>query len=374
MGKKIVVVENSILATYTIRKALMLKLKDAGNEVYVLTSMNEYAHLAREMGIELIDVGTSGQDPRGIIAYIRRIRKAIKSIRPDVCLTFTIRPAIYGNLVTRWLKVPTITNITGIGPLFASKSFLYRIARILYKFVLRSTKKIFFQNMDDMNLFLEHNFAKPSVVERIPGSGVEYDYYAPREKVNAPDGTFRFLYIGRLLKDKGVLEYIGAARMIKATHPQAICQVLGPLWLQNLKGNTITQTDLDGWIAEGIIEYLGETGDVRPFMAEADCLVLPSYREGTSNVLLEAASMALPCITTNTTGCREIVEDGVTGYLCEVQDTEGLAAKMTQMLHQPESERKAMGRKGREKVIREYDKQIVINAYLKAIDTVTKGN
>jgi glycosyltransferase involved in cell wall biosynthesis len=173
-----------------------------------------------------------------------------------------------------------------------------------------------------------------------------------------------------LIKDKGIFEFVEAARIIKQKYPNIIFNVIGPFWLQNLKSNTITKTDLENWIVEGIIDYQGEKKDIRKFIAEADSVVLPSYREGTSNILLEAASMEKPLITTNTTGCKETVDDGVTGFLCKVKDAADLAEKMEKMFLLSEEERKTMGKKGRQKIIEEFDKQIVIRAYIKAINEI----
>jgi len=226
---------------------------------------------------------------------------------------------------------------------------------------------VFFQNYDDMNLFLERKFVKISVTERIPGSGVDYQKFSPIVLQEKDPNTFIFLFIGRLIKDKGIIEFINAARSIKKKYPHSVFNVIGPFWTQTLKKNTITHAQLQNWIEEGVIDYQGEKKDVRKFIAEADCIVLPSYREGTSNILLEAASMERPVITTNTTGCKEIVTDKVTGLLCRVKDELDLAAKMEEMILLPEEERCEMGKKARQKIIKEYDKQIVMNAYLKAI-------
>jgi glycosyltransferase involved in cell wall biosynthesis len=243
----------------------------------------------------------------------------------------------------------------------------YRIARILYQTALRKTRKVFFQNNDDMNLFVKKKFVKSSVAERIPGSGVDYNKFSPAGIRTRENGSFTFLFIGRLIKDKGIFEYINAARITRKKYPHANFNIIGPFWTQNLKNNTITQTQLHNWIDEGVIDYLGEKKDVRKYIGEADCVVLPSYREGTSNTLLEAASMEKPAIATNTTGCREIVEDKITGLLCNAKDETDLADKMQKMISLSEQERKQMGQRARQKIIKEYDKQIVIAAYLKAI-------
>jgi glycosyltransferase involved in cell wall biosynthesis len=366
-GKKIAVIENGLFSTYTMREALMLHLIQEGCEVYILTHTNRFVEQVEQMGLQVINIGSGNLNPVKVSRYIYNLHKALKKIKPDVCLTFSIRPAIWGNFITRRLGIPTITNITGTGPLFLSNSIAYRIARSMYKKALNKTRKVFFQNYDDMDLFLENKFVKKSVAERIPGSGVDYNKFQPIIVKDKDPDAFSFLFIGRLIKDKGIFEYINAARVIRKKFPHVIFNVIGPFWTQNLKKNTITQIQLQSWIDEGVIDYLGEKKDVRKFIAEADCIVLPSYREGTSNTLLEAASMAKPVITTNTTGCKEIVTDNITGFLCRVKDEYDLAAKMEQMILLPENERNKMGEKARIKIIKEYDKQIVIDAYLKAI-------
>ena len=370
-GKKIAVIENGLISTYTMREGLMVQLIREGCEVYILTHTNSFVSQVEKMGLQVVNVGSGNLNPVKVFKYIYNIRRALKKIKPDVCLTFSIRPAIWGNLITRELKIPTITNITGIGPLFISKSLVYRTARTMYRKALNKTKKVFFQNYDDMNLFLERKFVKISVAERIPGSGIDYNKFKPIILKEKDPDTFIFLFIGRLIKDKGIFEYINAARYIRKKFPNTVFNVIGPFWTQNLKRNTITQSQLQNWIDEGVIDYLGEKKDVRKFIAEADCVVLPSYREGTSNTLLEAASMGKPVITSNTTGCKEIVTDRVTGFLCRVKDELDLADKMEQMILLPIAERDEMGKKARLKIIKEYDKQIVIDAYLKAIREAT---
>ncbi len=369
-GKKVAVLENGLFSTYSMREGLMLRLLKEGCIVYVLTHTNKFVPQVEKMGLKVCNVGSGNLNPFKVARYIYNLRRALKKIEPDVCLTFSIRPAIWGNLITRQLHIPTITNITGVGPLFISRSLVYRTARKLYGNALSRTRKVFFQNYDDMNLFLEKKFVKPEVVERIPGSGVDYNKFKPRILKEKDPETFIFLFIGRLIKDKGIFEYINAARCIRKKFPHTIFNVIGPFWTQNLRTNTITHSQLQHWIEEGVIDYLGEKKDVRKFIAEADCIVLPSYREGTSNILLEAGSMEKPVITTNTTGCKEIVEDGITGLLCNVKDDIDLAKKMEKMLMFTEEQRRIMGQKARQKIIREYDKQIVIEAYLKAISEV----
>lgn len=367
--KNIVIIENNIIATNTIRQKLTRVLMDRFNVTVLTTGTATELAVAREKGFNVIDIKASNQHPVDIINYLRNIKKALKTVKPDVVLTFTMRPAIWGNLVTRQLKIPTITNITGIGPLFSSNHISYQAARNLYKFVLKKTAHVFFQNYEDMDLFISKKFVQKNRAHRIPGSGVDHEYYKPIQ-LQKTDDTFRFLFISRLIKDKGIIEYVEAAKKLKEQLPGAAFQVLGPLWLQNLRGNIITQKEIDQWSKEKIIDYLGSKDDVRPFIAAADCIVLPSYREGMSNILLEAASMQKPCITCDTTGCNEIVNDNVTGFLCRVKDADDLAEKMKKMAHLSAAERLDMGIKARIKVIKEFDKQIVVDAYLNAINNL----
>lgn len=349
-----------------------MSLIQQGYDVMVLTTgSKEEIDYAKSNGCIITSISSSTQNPFTIIRYILNIRKVIKSYNPDVCLTFTIRPAIWGNLVTRMLGIPTITNITGIGPLFSSKKITYKIARMLYKFILKKTDTIFFQNTDDRDLFIKNNFVHHQNIDLLPGSGVDYEYFAPIKKTVDND-VFVFLFIGRLLKDKGITEFVAASKILQQQGVVVKCLVVGSLWNQNLKKNTITQKDLDEWMADHLITYIGHSTDVRIQIANADCIVLPSYREGTSNVLLEASSMERPCITCDTTGCREIVIHNETGLLCKVADAEDLAEKMKQMILLPKEKRQEMGIKARNKVIKEFDKKIVIQKYLTALTSILK--
>jgi len=372
MSLRIAIIENHIIATNTIRFALTKMLVEKGYEVRVFTTgSDKELELARSRGFSITDIGSSNKNPLHVWRYIRNLRAQLKTFQPALCLTFTIRPAIWGNLVTRQLNIPTITNITGTGPLFASNHPVYRAARMLYKFVLRRTAFIFFQNDEDMNLFLSHGFVSKDRAGRIPGSGVDPAHFNPQPFPANKQGL-QFLFIGRLVKDKGILEFVAAARMLKAANPQLNFQVLGPVWLQNLKENIISAEEIARWEQEGLIRYLGETTDVRPYIAGADCIVLPSYREGTSNVLLEAASMERPGITCDTTGCREIVDDGRTGFLCRVADADDLAEKILRMANLSEEARRRMGAAAREKVVKEFHKQIVLDAYIQQIQRLTR--
>ena len=270
--------------------------------------------------------------------------------------------------MTRVLGVPTITSVTGIGPLFESKGLAYSMARWLYKRVLKKARLVVFPNQDDLNLFVEKKFVRLEQTMIVAGSGVNVGYFSPRITEKKQEGKFIFLFIGRLLRDKGVVEFVEAAEKVRSQYNNTEFQIIGPVWKSNKKKLVISTEDVEAWEKAGTITYLGTKNDVRQYIANADCVVMPSYREGMNNVLLEAASMELPLITTNVTGCKEIVDDDVNGLLCKVKDSGDLAAKMIRMIHLSLAERKRMGKAGREKMINQFDKKIVVNDYLVAIE------
>jgi len=373
MKKKVAIIENHELGIYSIRHDLVMALAEK-YDVSVLTEIDDsFKNGDLESIVRFIDVGKSVMNPVTALMYNARVRKALKEIQPDVCMTFTIRPAIYGNMVTSGLKIPTISTITGTGPLFDSNSLSYVVARQLYKWVLKKTKFVFFPNFDDLEAFIRAKYITRQQAKRVPGSGVNYEKFAPMPFTRGHDGKFIFLYISRLIKDKGIMEYVEAASLLKPQFPNAEFHVIGPLWTGNTRSLTVTEKELNEWIEKKWIVYHDKQKDIRPYVANADCVVMPSYREGMSNVLLESASMARPLIATNVTGCRDIVEDKVNGLLCKVKDGKDLAEKMKQMMSLPAADREQMGKKGREKMIREFDKKLVIQIYLQAIDEIANG-
>jgi glycosyltransferase involved in cell wall biosynthesis len=371
--KRVAIIENHELGIYSIRHDLVKAIAEQ-YEVTILTEIDDsFKNGDLESLVHFIDVGKAVLNPAAALKYNSRLRKALKEINPDVCLTFTIRPAIYGNMVTNRLHIPTISTITGTGPLFESNSLSYALARQLYKWVLKKTRVVFFPNFDDLNAFVKRKYITTEQARRVPGSGINFEQFAPQPSTRSNDGKFIFLYISRLLKDKGVMEYVEAASIIKKSFPNAEFHIVGPLWTGNKKSLTVTEAELNEWIEKKWIVYHDKQKDVRPFIADADCVVMPSYREGMSNVLLEAASMARPLITTNVTGCRDIVENGINGLLCKVKDGKDLAEKMITMMNLPVTERQLMGKKGREKMIREFDKKTVIEKYMEAINEIIDG-
>jgi glycosyltransferase involved in cell wall biosynthesis len=299
-----------------------------------------------------------------------RFVKLFRLERPDVYLGYTVKPNVYGSLAAHLLDIPVINNIAGLGAVFGKAGFLVNLVRLLYRVALGRSAKVFFQNNDDRQLFISGGLVRAEVTDLLPGSGVDLVKFKaqPLRKACQKTERFRFLLIARMLWDKGIGEYVDAAKLIRVRWPNVECCLIGFLDVQN--PGAISRSQMDEFVAQGVV-YLGVSDDVSAVIADADCIVLPSYyREGTPRSLLEAAAMARPIITTDAVGCREVVDDGVNGFLCKARDAGDLAEKMERMLSLSPEQRSEMGRRGRAKMEVEFDEQIVIKKYLATISEI----
>ena len=364
------------------RVGLINGLLDEGYEVVALSPIDQFASRLKELDclhvpLKIERKGTHiGRD----LMLFWRYRHLLKQHMPDIYLGFTVKPNIYGTLAAQSLGIPVINNISGLGTVFGAMktsivgNLLSGLLRVLYRFALLRSDKVFFQNKDDRREFIEQGVVKAHLTDLLPGSGVDLDRFAYTpiiatdysSKISNERKHARFLLIARMLWDKGVGEYVKAARLLSPRYPYAEFCLLGFLDFQNPEA--ISKTQVNEWIAEGVVNYLGVINDIRPEIAKADCVVLPVlFREGTPRSLLEAAAMGRPIITTNTIGCRETVDDRVNGYFCIPGDAIDLSEKMEQILKLDEAQRADMGRCGREKMELQFDEQIVIQKYVEAI-------
>jgi len=359
---------NTAWYLFNFRAGLIRALLGRHFRVVIVAPQDEFSVRLAGMGCEVFDVRMDNMgsnpffDARTLLIY----RALYQRIRPAVALHFTVKPVIYGTLAARWAGVPCVSTVTGLGTAFLRDSWLTRVVERLYRVSQTWPEKVFFQNPDDLDLFVGRRLVSRNKVERLPGSGIDLSRFAvsPTPGNDAPV----FLLIARLLWDKGVGEFVEAARRVKTRNPRTRFRLLGALGVANR--TAISRDQVASWVQEGVVEYLGETDDVRPFIEAADCVVLPSYREGTPRTLLEAAAMGRPVITTDSVGCREVVENGVNGYLCQVKDAGDLADKMERFLALPLDALADMGRKGREKMEREFDERLVIDRYLAVIGEI----
>ena len=361
-SRTIVLSANSEWNIANFRPGLIRALQNSGYVPLVIAPPHAAVEeRMRELAIERIGIkiDRSGLNPWADLQLMWCYRHLLKRIRPAAYISFTIKPNIYGSIAAASLGVPAIPNVSGLGTVFIRPGLLQHIVTHLYRFGFRRAPIVFFQNAEDCQLFIDREIVKPEQARVLPGSGVDLE----RFRASAlPHGPPVFLFIGRLLRDKGVIEFVEAARHLRASHSKLRFQLLGPIDEENR--TSIRKSELSQWEKEGIIEYLGASDDVRPFIAAASAVVLPSYREGLPRSLLEAAAMARPLIATDVPGCREVVDDGLNGYLCNVRDSHSLAAAMERLAALPREQRLRMGEAARRKVHDRFSEEYVIRAYL----------
>ncbi|MCU8088312.1 MULTISPECIES: glycosyltransferase family 4 protein [unclassified Shewanella] len=371
-NKKIVLVVNVAWSMFNFRCGVIKRLIKDGYVVTIIAAQDEYSDKLRDMGCDVIDLAISakGTNPFKDIALIVNLYRHYRTILPDFIIHYSIKPNIYGSLAAKLAGIPSLAITTGLGYTFVNNNLVAKVARVLYKFAFCFPKEVWFLNEDDRQVFLQYRLVAKDKAALLYGEGVDLNHFAPPLQAVSYDAAMlnppvRFLLIARMLWDKGVGEYVEAARMIKAHYPQAIFQLLGACGVAN--PSVIEHEQIAQWEAQGWVEYLGTTTDVRPFIANADCVVLPSYREGIPRTMIESASMAKPLIVTDVPGCREVVLHGQTGFLCPVKDVKGLSACCEKIIIMPAIERVTMGNAGREFMAKQFDEKLVIEQYMSTL-------
>ena len=366
---KIIICTNSAWNLVNFRSELIRALVATGHEVVAVAPYDKYATRLEVLGCKFVELkmDNGGTSPVRDALLLLRYWRLLRREQPRVFLGFTVKPNVYGSLAAHMLGIPVINNIAGLGSVFIRGGWLAQFVQGLYRAALGRSAKVFFQNPDDRQLFLDERLVQIKVTELLPGSGIDLSRFAVAPMI-AAKSKFRFLLIARMLRDKGVGEFVQAAKLLRDRWPSVEFCLLGFVDVQNPAA--ISRSEVDSWVAQGFVNYLGVSDDVRNEIAVADCVVLPSYREGTPRSLLEAAAMGRPIITTNAVGCREVVDHGKNGYICKARDAEDLAKMMDQMLLLSPEDRTKMGLHGRAKMEAEFDEQIVIGKYLAAIATI----
>lgn len=360
---------NAAWNIWNFRKPLVEALLADGHRVSVLAPPDEGSEKLAAAGCAVLPLAmrADGLNPIEDLQLALRFRRLFRREAPDIVLSYTIKNNIFGAMAAQAAGVPFVPNVTGLGTAFLSGRLLETVSVQLYRRAFARLPCVFFQNADDRDLFVHHRIVHEAQARLLPGSGVDLAQFSPAPMPGSAAPPV-FLMIARLLRDKGVIEFVEAARRLRATHPAARFQLLGALGPQNR--TAIDRATVDRWVSEGVVEYCGVTDDVRPYIAAASCVVLPSYREGAPRTLIEAAAMARPVIATDVPGCRMVVEDGVTGLLCRVRDTTSLADAMARFAALPGPTQAAMGQAGRAKMAREFDQALVIGAYREVIGTL----
>lgn len=368
----VVLSANSCWNLLNFRGALLKALQEAGYRLFAFAPLDEHAGELARRGVEVQPVPfvRAAMNPLSNVVLLARYVRMLRALRPAAYCGFTIKPNVYGAIAARITGVPAVNNVTGLGTVFLSRPLFWSAARRLYAFAFRRSHTVFFHNAEDLGLFVDNGIVRADQGRVIPGSGVDLDHFKPlgdsTEKASPPC----FLFIGRLIEQKGIREFIEAARFVRASLPEARFQLLGNPDPGNR--SSISDAELKSGLREGLVEHLGEHADVRPFIRAASAVVLPSYREGMSRALLEGAAMGKPLIAADVPGCRELIEEGVTGALVRVRDPCSLADAMLRLAEMPVGRLRQMGLAARAKVEREFDEQIVVKAYLDALDQVVR--
>lgn len=360
--QRVVLIANTTWYLYNFRRGTLLALRDAGWEVVCLAPRDEYSpKLENEFGVDYreVDVAGPNRGPLREAAGLFQVARTLKKIQPAFVFNFTIKANVYGGLACRLLRLPYANNVSGLGTIFVHSNAFYRALRRLYIAANRRANHVFFQNPEDRDLFAQKGQPPRAPVTVLPGSGVDTEAFTPAPM---PQGPLRFLLIARILGDKGIREYVEAARRIRREHPDCRFLLAGPLDAANT--TAIPQAEVEAWEREGVIEYLGVVEDVRSVLAEAHIFVLPSYREGMPRTVMEAAATGRPALVSDVPGCRQAVNPEKTGWYCEAADADSLTEWMRHIYDLPRNEIEAMGHQARTHAENHFTESTVIQAYL----------
>ncbi len=361
--KKILILSNEHSYTYNFRKEIIKSLIKQNYEVYVSCAYGEKVELLKEIGCKFVDIKFQkrGKNPFKDYILYRNYKKMIKKIRPDVILGYTIKPNIYGGLAANKFKIPCIFNITGLGTAVENNGILQKFLVFLYRRAIKKRDFLFFQNEENMDFF-ENKKIFAGAKRLLPGSGVNLDEYNILEYPTSKD--IEFVYISRIMKEKGIEEYLSAAINIKKNYPNITFHICGRCDKKYLKS-------ISNLHKENIIKYHGLVTNVKEILKHTHCTIHPTYYpEGMSNVLLESAASGRPIITTNRSGCKEIVDDGINGFIVNQKDSEDLIEKIEKFIKLDHEKKCQMGIDGRKKMKRDFDRKIVVDIYMDTIKEI----
>ncbi len=368
---KIALVANSTWNIYNFRLNLVKEFERLGCDILVIAPVDEYIHYLNEASnirhIPLRSLSRKSTNPLRDARLTFELYRIYRREQPDVIIHYTIKPNIFGNLAARMTRIKSICVVTGLGYTFLNEGLTKKISQLLYRFSFRYSAKVVFENQDDRQLFVERGLVATEQSRAFPGCGVNTSFFRPSRQARKQE-HLRFLFVGRLLYDKGIVEFVEAAKIIRQQFPEVEFWVVGELDSGN--PSAISKAQLVNWIDQKYIYYHGTTTDIRAFIRQVDVIVLPSYREGLPKVILEGMSMGKPVITTLTAGCKETVEDGRNGFLVPIKDSQALAQVITKVLQMDDIDREVMGHLSRKKALAEFDDRLIVNAYLELINAL----
>ena len=360
--RKVMILANNDVGLYKFRRELIEELLKK-YEVHIALPYGSFVDELVDCGciFHEVEIDRRGTNPAKDILLLKRYQSLLREVMPHAVLTYTIKPNVYGGMVCTALKIPYIVNITGLGTAVEKPGVLQTVTTTLYKLALKKAAKVFFQNEDNL-LFMKEKGIVQGGYDVLPGSGVNLEQYAPMPYPSG--GTIDFLFVARVMKEKGIDQYLDAAEYIREKYPNTRFHICGPsdkeykklLWEKN---------------SAGIIKYHGAVENMLPMYELSCCTIHPTYYpEGMSNVLLETCACARPIITTDRPGCREVLDDGVNGFVCRQRDSEDLIAKIERFLALTDTEREKMGLSARSKVEREFDRKIIIDKYMMELSEI----
>lgn len=363
ISKHIMIFANDTTYTYNLRREIITALIQNEYEVTIVGELLKHQEELRRIGCKLINiaVGRHGKNPIQDIALLLQYFKLLTIEKPDLVLSYNIKPNVYGGMACRLTGTKYLPNITGLGTAVEIPGKMQKLTTNLYKWGISSADCVFFQNVANLEFFKNHKMLSASSNFRLlPGSGVSLDQH---QLMPYPENeTIHFLFVARILKEKGIDLYLEAAKYIRSKYPQTVFHICGGCDDEKYKEL------LNKYEAEGTVVYHGEQGDMRPWFERCACLVHPSYYpEGMSNVLLEAAACGRPVIATDRAGCRETVDDGVSGFVIPIKDQKALNCALDKFLTMNWEQRRLMGLEGRRKIEKEFDRQLVVDTYLERI-------
>ena len=362
--KKILFMGNTAWSMYNFRRVVFSDLLSLDYIIYIVAPLDiKFQEELEKLGCKFIslEIKAKGTNPFRDFILIFQIKKILEKVQPDFCFFYTIKPNIYGSIAASMLRIPHIAIITGLGYTFINHNLISYIAKCLYKIALVKAKEVWFLNQDDKETFVSKKIVKRTKVRLLPGEGIDLNRFSKKPMVL----DVSFLLMARMLWDKGIGEFVEAAKFIKQRYPDTRFCLLGFIGVDN--PTAIPKEQIEEWCSMGLVEYLGVTSDVRPFIENCSCVVLPSYREGVPVSLLEGAAMGRPLITTDVAGCKEAVEDTVNGYLCKVKDVETLVSAMEKIILMSMEQRVIMGEAGRVKMQCEFDIKLATERYINTL-------
>lgn len=351
---KVLILANNDVGLYRFRKELIQELLLQGNEVTVSLPRGDMVKQLEELGCSYIEteVDRRGVNPVKDAVLFFAYRKIIKELKPDLIVTYTIKPNIYGALAAKLSKTDCYANVTGLGTAFQKKGFLRALVVLMYKMSVNKTKAIFFENEENLNTLVGKRIVRREQACLLNGAGVNLEDF-PYCEYPQDNSEIRFLFIGRVMREKGIDELIEAMRQLRKDGEKCSLDVLGSCEEDYL--DTLKACEAENWM-----RYHGHQSDVRPFIKAMHCFVLPSWHEGMANTNLECAAMGRPIITSDTHGCKEAVLENKSGLLCKKQDVQSLYQAMKKMLQLTAQERAEMGIAGRKHMETVFDKRIVV--------------